>query len=325
LYDRRHAEEILGIAGFGDRGAFGPVRGESTPYGQNLIVVNEIGVWPDQNIVGLSPGDGDLGWKPCWELADTPGAPDPKVTPGLPFPFTVEQLAAWMLHGLGWFVREEFGDWGHGVRHNVLTHPDQTWTREAVVNAFAAYRAAEDRLGGVHPAIAAADSAARRLRSLEEQAAQESHTRVSALETSKWEEGYRSHIESARGELDAAQAKADSALPMWRQALVRQLLLPSLVGTTQTRSASSRTNVLTAVLSSATETAVDSADASSVWNRLVAMANEAASDRAAASRSTRHSPLIGFADGEVKYLEGDQVRTLSRRAFGARFGRKRAP
>jgi hypothetical protein len=204
-YTKREADDILGIADFG--GSLGPIRSESTLHGGNLIVVNERGVWPDANIIGLLGGERDLGWKPCWELLGTPDAPDPRDTPGLPFPFTASQLAAWMLHGLGWFAREAMGEWHDGPISRLFLHPEESKTREVVRAAYAAYRDAETVVGAIDP--------------VHEDQAQ--HARES-LERLEGAGATGEELSAAREAFEAARARAEVLRAGWRKRMVRQLL-----------------------------------------------------------------------------------------------------
>lgn len=200
-YGRDEAEEILRLAGFGDGAPMGPWNDKHVPYGESLIVVNDAGVWPDENLE-RSGSELDLRWKPCWELDGLPGAPNPRKTPGLPFPFTPQQLAAWMLHGLGWFAWEAIGAVSPD---QLLTDPESSWTREAVLAALAERTAAERKVGPAHPGPAAAEDDARR--------------RLAEFDR-KCDDNY----EAALSALQAAQAEAAAARAEWRREMVRLLI-----------------------------------------------------------------------------------------------------
>jgi hypothetical protein len=110
--------------------------------------ISDDGIRPRKVPVENSEFDQLINWTPSCEL-DGADAPDPMIAPALPFPFTANQLAAFMIHGCGYFVREQFGDWADG--------PDPLALKElgiaarnakaALQGAFAAYRAAECVVG----------------------------------------------------------------------------------------------------------------------------------------------------------------------------------
>jgi hypothetical protein len=87
-------------------------------------------------------------WTPSCEL-DGDDAPDPQIVPALPFPFNASHLAAWMLHGCGYFVREQYGDWADGPdqKSMVKLGTQATKAKQALKQAFDAYRAAEQVVG----------------------------------------------------------------------------------------------------------------------------------------------------------------------------------
>lgn len=231
-YTRRDAEKILEVASFRSNGTWGPRAQAHDPYGGNLLVVDEKGVWPDENIDQF-----ELRWKPCWELLDGPDAPDAGATPGLPFDFTAEQLAAFMLSGVGALVAAEFGEWGQPVRLDALAHPDLNRAREAVQGAFDAFQKAQaavgevpaDRDGSLFRAVNECDAAL--------QAAREKHLCASRAGLSH-DEFYR-RLDMAKAEpavmrsesrREVLQAQHTSALAAWRKAMVCNLFdMPTAV------------------------------------------------------------------------------------------------
>lgn len=72
-----------------------------------------------------------------------------------------------------------------------------------------------------------------------------------------------------------------------------------------------RTNALSAVISQAVKNAVDPNDWQSVWNELTAMATR------------QVPPLVGVADGEIKYTVSGDVKFLSKDAFRQRIRRSK--
>lgn len=96
---------------------------------------------------GLEPGSHtELTWTYLCELES--GQNDSLNQPALRFDFTAAELAAFMLDGLGYFVRERYGRWEDGPDPEALpsgVHSAQP--REALEHAFTAYRAAEAVVG----------------------------------------------------------------------------------------------------------------------------------------------------------------------------------
>ena len=72
-----------------------------------------------------------------------------------------------------------------------------------------------------------------------------------------------------------------------------------------------RTNALSAVIGKAVSNAVDPNDWHSVWNGLTAMATK------------QVPPLVGVADGEIKYIVSGDVKFLSKDAFRQRIRRSK--
>lgn len=121
------------------------------PYCGDRFEVRDNGVWPidaDKCAWSVKDDDDSLQWKPSCEL-DGPDAPDPLETPSLPIPFTVNELAAFMLDGEGVTVSSAFGPWENGPDKGILESMGilATKAREAVVGAYAAYRDAQSVVG----------------------------------------------------------------------------------------------------------------------------------------------------------------------------------
>lgn len=116
--------------------------------------VDDFGVWPEVDFencerLGLSSEYGVLSWKPVTVFKDDEPAPDCKNTPGLPFPFGADDLAAFMLNGVGSFVADFYGEWEDGPEKDRLDaiDPGNNFARQAVRSAFDAYREAKRAIG----------------------------------------------------------------------------------------------------------------------------------------------------------------------------------
>lgn len=88
-------------------------------------------------------------WKYVCELDDS-DSPNPLTAPCLPFPFTASQLAAFMLDGVGAVIPSVYGSWDDGPDQGMLNKlgPLAREPKRAVANAYAAYRAAQNTVGG---------------------------------------------------------------------------------------------------------------------------------------------------------------------------------
>ncbi len=111
-------------------------------YCDDLVEINEKGVWTKRKDLEI------LQWRPVCEL-DGPDSPDPFTTPGLPIPFNVNELAAFMINGPGAMVSSAYGDWQDGPYDEILQTMGilATKAKEALRGAYAAYRDAERVVG----------------------------------------------------------------------------------------------------------------------------------------------------------------------------------
>lgn len=132
-YSNRHAREILEPCGLlGD-----------------YLEIKKRGVRPAFEVNKLVKAETNgLRWRPARQLKDLPGAPEVKGTPMLPNPFNARELAAFMLEGIGASVRCEYGEWADGPSEQSLDRIDlDSNARRAVIEAFAAYRLAIEKVG----------------------------------------------------------------------------------------------------------------------------------------------------------------------------------
>jgi hypothetical protein len=84
-----------------------------------------------------------LSWKYVCELDDS-DSPNPLTAPCLPFPFTANQLAAFMLDGVGAAIASNYGNWEIGPDQGMLDSMDvlAREPKRAIAEAYASYAAA---------------------------------------------------------------------------------------------------------------------------------------------------------------------------------------
>lgn len=185
-YNKGHAKEILEPCGLlGD-----------------CLKIKKSGVWPAFKRGKLMKAETEgLRWRPTRQMQRIPSAPEVKKTPMLPNPFNARELAAFMLAGTGARVADFYGDWSDGPDPDSLDDidPDSN-ARRAVIEAFAAYRLAIEKVGQWD-----ADALARR------DAAGKAH----------WGSGNDKALLKA---FDDAQAEWDAAHQAWLTAMVVCLL-----------------------------------------------------------------------------------------------------
>lgn len=184
-YNAKHAREIL----------------EPCGVLEEFVLLDDRGVWPavDRDILMQAETEG-LRWQPADELEWKPGAPDIDDTPMLPLPFTARELTAFMLAGSGALVSSFYGDWNNGPDQGSLNNIDpKSGARRALVEAFAAYRLAQENVGAL-------DLSAQ--------------TRRDAAHKAYWREPSNTLLK----EFDEAQKEWDVAYQTWLNSMVRELL-----------------------------------------------------------------------------------------------------
>lgn len=155
-YTRANAEALLSVVTLQPNCHWLPIPSEPDSVSPSPIYINDDGIFPNLT------AEAELRWKPCHELPDGPDALDRAAQPGLPFPFTANQLAAWMLNGVGALVASAFGNLVErepvegeqvgqpavlGPDFSALTDPDANRAREAIRVAFDIYREAVAHVG----------------------------------------------------------------------------------------------------------------------------------------------------------------------------------
>lgn len=144
-------------------------------------------------------------WRPACELSGQAGQ-KLREKPALPIPFNENELAAFFLHGWGWYVRDSFGSWDDGPDESAfekIDHLERGEVKDAVTGAFHAYRAAECAIGKFDNTLACM--------------AQE-------LDDAFWNANVSLRTAECREALRIAYKKADEAESAWRKKMVNQLL-----------------------------------------------------------------------------------------------------
>lgn len=175
------------------------------------LTVKHDGVWSD------GWGNDALDWHPYVEL-DEPITHSPAHHPYLPFPFSARDLAAFMLDGLGYFVRSRFGEWADGPCEEILNEmPAKALTaKHAIRRAFQAYREALANVGDLDPAF---EQRVTELRTVEDSAREEARAEF-GFEKMPESTAYKEAVKATR----QARRAADAAAAAWRKKMVRHLL-----------------------------------------------------------------------------------------------------
>lgn len=113
------------------------------------------GLFIKQGMLENDPSGSVFHWTPaCYMEWD--GAPDQATAPSLPFPFTANQLAAFMLNGIGATVARAYGAWEDGPGEAAMDEAmgiRARRAREALRKAFSLYREAEKVVGELAPEV----------------------------------------------------------------------------------------------------------------------------------------------------------------------------
>ena len=160
------------------------------------LEVRDSGVWPTVT------DDEVLMWKPVCEL-DGPDAVDPLAAPSLPIPFSVNELAAFMLDGAGAIVSSAYGPWNGGPDEEVLQGLGVLGgkAREALRAAYAAYRTAE----GIVPP----------LKLVSEKQGRRSAAELNDAEMNRWRKAMVRHFLAPTGASTASSVGIDTVANGW--------------------------------------------------------------------------------------------------------------
>lgn len=175
------------------------------------FIVKDDGVFPVKGIASLEQEFQDGVWRPACELSVQ--AKPSWLQPSLPIPFNGNELAAFFLHGNGWYVRDSFGAWEDGPNDAVfeqMLQPDDDiaslvvpLVKRAVADAFAAYHAAERVIGSFDSTLA---------------------VDVQKSEDTLRRAGTSTCSAEQREALRRARERANGAESEWRKNMVNQLL-----------------------------------------------------------------------------------------------------
>lgn len=194
-----------------------------SPYCHEYLEVRDNGVWP------IEMDEEVLRWKPACDL-DVFDAPDPLEAPSLPVPFSADELAAFLLNGVGALASSAYGSWDDGPDDDVLKSMGilATKAREALRGAYAAYRNAERVVGKPNTQL---DADTQQLAAEFRLANSAANTREGVFDKNLTDEEYRQRRERARAsvqvlkeQLTAKRAESESAQSAWLRAMVNQLL-----------------------------------------------------------------------------------------------------
>lgn len=226
-YGLVHAKSLLAPCGaseqwdIDERGVF-PKPQPTPPESQTQTVTNQ-----------LAGYDLLLAWRPAEVFKDDTPAPDLINTPSLPLPFDARDLAAFMLHGVGGFVADFYGEWEDGPKKCAIDeiNPLDTFARQAVIEAFAACREAQKIVG---PYPLELDDKAERARKAWSVANKDANQREGVFDSkpgTKESEARRERAKASIAALDlereATAAEAKTAQGKWLEAMVRELLKPA--------------------------------------------------------------------------------------------------
>lgn len=172
------------------------------------FIINDDGVFPVKGIASIGNEFQARVWRPACELSAQ--AKPSWSQPSLPIPFNANELAAFFLHGNGWYIRDSFGAWEDGpddaVFEGMIQPGDDIATlvvpevKRAVTEAFDAYRAAECVVGAYDKTYA---------------------TTIQQLEKRY---GLRPDALEARQSIEHAHADAEAYDAGWRKQMVNRLL-----------------------------------------------------------------------------------------------------
>lgn len=205
----------------------------SNKIGERWIEFTEDGLYLRTSELQNDPSQ-QLHWKYVCEL-DGPDAPNPLTAPCLPFPFTANQLAAFMLDGVGAVIPSIYGDWETG--------PDQAMLdtigvlgREPKAALKAAYNALRTTQHSVGDYPLPLQKQADRLAKIFDYMNLRANSRegvfaegIAPTEARRRRELAKSSVADLGRRSDQAKKEYQAAFSAWRKAMVNQLLQPTPV------------------------------------------------------------------------------------------------
>lgn len=205
-------------------------------YCENWVEIQADGIRLRGDMLQYDPSQ-QLHWKYVCEL-DGPNAPNPLTAPCLPFPFTANELAAFLLDGVGAVVTSYYGNWADGPDEGMLDSLGvlAREPRNALRQAYAAYSNAEKAVGKLDEVL---QQQAHELQRSFNQANLDANalervfeSGASEAERSARRETARASVAALKVQADATTTRATNELVVWRRAMVNQLLLPVVVSHT---------------------------------------------------------------------------------------------
>ena len=199
-------------------------------YGERWFEFTENGVILRPEALQFDPSQ-QLHWKYLCEL-DGPDAPNPLTAPCLPFPFNANQLAAFMLDGVGAVLPSIYGDWETGPDQGMLDTISVLGRepKAALKAAYNAFRTTQHSVGDYPlPLQKQADRLARIFNYMNLRA----NTRegvfakgITSAEGRTRRERAKRTITEIAVRCDQAKEAYQAAFRPWRKSMVQQLLLP---------------------------------------------------------------------------------------------------
>lgn len=202
-------------------------------YLREWAVIKDNGVWLSETSNEFIDPTQVVHWKYACEL-DGPDTPDPLEAPCLRIPCAANELAAFMLDGIGAMLPTIYGGWEDGPYQSMLDGMGILGNkpREALRAAYQAYREAEAVVGKMDATL---EILKQQLAEEFEQKNGEANTREGVFAPDTSREESRARRERARAsvqELHERSNQADAAYLVaflaWRKAMVNQLLHPKL-------------------------------------------------------------------------------------------------
>lgn len=283
------------------------------------FIVKKTGVFPKDDRPSSASEFEACTWRPACELAGQAGQ-NLRKKPGLPIPFNENDLAAFFMHGWGWFAREFFGSWEDGpddAAFDGIYHLERGEVEDAVRGAFDAYRTAERVVGPYDKTYS------EKIQELENQCgpwldAQEARERIKQAHRdadeyeAAWRKKMANQLLAGAGSTVTIVAVEELPLPQAQTATTAPVVAASdgpAPLTTFIHSSKARRNTLTPVIEMAQKQCSDQRDTAAVWGALQVLAEN------------RTAPLIGATEDGLQYLKNGTAAILTREALRKRLGR----
>ncbi len=200
-------------------------------YGEKWFEFTHDGVILRAEALQYDPSQ-QLHWKYVCEL-DWPDAPNPLTAPCLPFPFTANQLAAFILDGVGAVIPSIYGNWKKAPDKGMLDTIGLLGRepKAALSSAYAACRTAERAVGDYPLAL---QKKADRLAKMYNDSNLKANSRegvfaegIAPTEARRRRELAVNSIADLGKRSDQAKETYQSAFSAWRKAMVNKLLPPT--------------------------------------------------------------------------------------------------